>query len=127
MGSWSKRVPTDERVYEKHESVPNNPKITDASFCSGDVESWGRFFLKIKAECKTINAPLPTYLGITVEEFIDSFLEKEECVLGYQTKHKPCDFLQEDGKCRLGDCKPESCKSILILTNQRDYRVCLEC
>jgi len=59
MGAWSKRVPTDERVYEKHESVPNNPKIADVSFRSGDVESWGRGFLKIKAECKKINAPLP--------------------------------------------------------------------
>ena len=38
----------------------NNPKIADVSFRSGDVESWGRGFLKIKAECKTINAPLPT-------------------------------------------------------------------
>ncbi len=59
MGSWSKRVPTDERVYEKHESVPHNPKIADVSFRSGDVESWGRGFLKIKAECKKVNAPLP--------------------------------------------------------------------
>ena len=59
MGSWSKRVPTDERVYEKHESVPNNPKIADVSFRSGDVEAWGRGFLEIKVECKTINAPLP--------------------------------------------------------------------
>lgn len=52
MGSWSKRVPTDERVYEKHESVPNNPKLADVSFRSGDVESWGRGFLKIKADYK---------------------------------------------------------------------------
>ena len=59
MGEWSKRVPTDERVYEKHESVPHNPKIADVSFRSGDVESWGRGFLKIKADCKQINAPLP--------------------------------------------------------------------
>ena len=59
MGAWSKRVPTDERVYEKHESVPNNPKIADVSFRSGDVESWGRGFLRIKAECKKVNAPLP--------------------------------------------------------------------
>lgn len=59
MGSWSKRVPTDERVYEKHESVPNNPKMADVSFPSGDVESWGRGFLKIKAECNKIKAPLP--------------------------------------------------------------------
>lgn len=59
MGFWPKRVPTDEKVYEKHESVPYNPKIADVSFRSGDVESWGRGFLKIKAECKKINAPLP--------------------------------------------------------------------
>ena len=29
MGEWSKRVPTDMTVYEKHESVPHNPKIAD--------------------------------------------------------------------------------------------------
>lgn len=70
MGSWSKRVPTDERVYEKHESVPNNPKMADVSFRSGDVESWGRGFLKIKAECNKINAPLPfidaKYDGVSI-------------------------------------------------------------
>jgi ATP-dependent DNA helicase RecG len=59
MGEWSKRVPTDISVYEKHESVPHNPKIADVFFRSGDVESWGRGFLKIKAECKQINAELP--------------------------------------------------------------------
>lgn len=59
MGSWSKRVPTDERIYEKHESVPYNPKIADVSFRSGDVESWGRGFLRIKTECNKINASLP--------------------------------------------------------------------
>lgn len=52
-------MPTDERVYEKHESVPHNPKIADVSFRSGDVEAWGRGFLKIKTECKKVNAPLP--------------------------------------------------------------------
>lgn len=51
------------------------------------------------------------HLGITVEQFIDFFLEKEECGLGYHTKHKPCDFLQEDGSCKLGDCKPDSCNT----------------
>lgn len=59
MGEWSKRIPTDITVYEKHESVPHNPKIADVSFRSGDVESWGRGYLKIKAECKKINAELP--------------------------------------------------------------------
>lgn len=36
-----------------------SPKIADVAFRSGDVESWGRGFLKIKAECRKVNAPLP--------------------------------------------------------------------
>lgn len=27
----------------------------------------------------------------------------------YDTNHKPCDFLQKDGSCLLGDCKPVNC------------------
>ncbi len=50
------------------------------------------------------------YLEITPEQLISVYLEKDECSLGFQTKHKPCDFLQEDGNCKLGDCKPDSCK-----------------
>ena len=59
MGDWPSRVPSDERVYQKHDSVPHNPKIADVSFRSGDVEAWGRGFVKIKTECSNINAPLP--------------------------------------------------------------------
>lgn len=50
------------------------------------------------------------YLGITAEQFIDTYLEKEEFGMNYQTRNKPCDFLREDGNCKLGDCKPDSCK-----------------
>lgn len=32
-------------------------------------------------------------LGITPEQFVDVYLEKEEYDMNYQTKHKPCDFL----------------------------------
>ena len=42
------------------------------------------------------------YLETTSKQFIDVNLEKEECGMNYQTKHKPCDFLQEDGNCKLG-------------------------
>lgn len=48
------------------------------------------------------------HLGITKEQFIDFFLEKNQYG-GYCTKHAPCDFLQEDGNCRLGDCRPKNC------------------
>lgn len=50
------------------------------------------------------------YLEITPGQFVDTYLEKEECDRNYQTRHKPCDFLQEDGNCKLGECKPDSCK-----------------
>ena len=59
MGDWPRRVPTDKRVFEKHDSVPRNPKMADVSFRSGDVESWGRGFIKIRTECMKIKAPLP--------------------------------------------------------------------
>ena len=68
--------------------------------------------------CKMYRGSIPAedinkdaqYLGIAPEQFIDVYLEKEEFDINYQTKHKPCDFLQEDGTCKLGDCKPDSCK-----------------
>lgn len=41
---------------------------------------------------------------------MDSFLEKVKLRIGYHTNHKPCDFLQEDGNCKLGNCKLDSCK-----------------
>ena len=50
------------------------------------------------------------YLGITAEQFVDTYLEKEEFGMNYQARNKSCDFLREDGNCKLGDCKPDSCK-----------------
>ena len=35
------------------------------------------------------------YLEITPEQFIDTYLEKEEYGINYQTKHKPCDFCRK--------------------------------
>ena len=68
--------------------------------------------------CKMYKGSVPTedidkdaqYLGITPKQFIGTYLEKEEYGMDYQTKHKPFDFFQEDGNCKLGDCKPDSCK-----------------
>lgn len=50
------------------------------------------------------------YLQLSVEEFKEQFLEFDELHDRYETKHMPCDFLQKDGVCRLGGCRPESCK-----------------
>jgi len=49
-------------------------------------------------------------LLISSQQFKDSFLQSDEILGGYETKNKPCDFLDEDGNCVLGDAKPQSCK-----------------
>ena len=40
----------------------------------------------------------------------DFIKDRTQYDMNYQTKHRPYDFLQEDGKWKLGDCKPDSCK-----------------
>ena len=50
------------------------------------------------------------YLGLTKEQFIEKYLADRDGENRYQTQNAPCDFLDEDGNCRLGDCRPESCK-----------------
>lgn len=49
------------------------------------------------------------HLGMGVDEFVDKYLKLDKYGVSYIAKHKPCDFLQENGECILGDCKPESC------------------
>ena len=51
-------------------------------------------------------------LGMSVIDFITRYLQDQmdEVEQAYSTKNKPCDFLQEDGSCLLGDNKPENCR-----------------
>ena len=51
-------------------------------------------------------------LGLTETEFRTKYLKEKPDAdeQAYQTKNMPCDFLQENGKCLLGDHKPDSCK-----------------
>lgn len=50
-----------DNIYEKHSSIPYNPKVADVLFKAGMIESWGRGFDKIKEECEANNTPLPKY------------------------------------------------------------------
>lgn len=69
--------------------------------------------------CKMYHGQIPKedierdakHLGVTIEEFMMNFLGGEEKEGKYTTKHKPCDFLQENGECKLGCFKPEDCKN----------------
>lgn len=59
-GTWPTSIPLDDTLYQRHESIPYNPKIADVFYRSGEIESWGRGFLKIRLECEKIDAALPS-------------------------------------------------------------------
>ena len=76
--------------------------------------------------CKKCRGTIPVedawrvalHLNMTEEKFVNLYLEKDtEDEDEYQTKHIPCDFLMDDGNCKLGDFKPEGCK-LYPFTNQ---------
>ncbi len=45
---------------------------------------------------------------MTSDDFKAQYLHKNQ-EGSYDTNHQPCDFLQEDGSCLLGECKPVNC------------------
>lgn len=60
-----------EKVYEWHSSYPHNPVLSSIFYNSGEIESYGSGFQKIKAACDKQNTPYPivtaTPRGIKVE------------------------------------------------------------
>lgn len=68
--------------------------------------------------CKVYHGSIPEtdiendslHFKMDSKEFVERYLAGKDAEGNYQTKHKPCDFLQKDGRCKLGDCKPDSCK-----------------
>ncbi len=69
--------------------------------------------------CKMYHGSIPAeilesaseQLKLSKEQFIDFFLKRNEITGDYETKHMPCDFLDEEGECKLGECRPDSCKN----------------
>ena len=69
--------------------------------------------------CKEYHGEIPRedldkaaeYLGLSVAQFTEQYLEIDEITREYRTKNKPCDFLLENGECKLGNYRPQSCKN----------------
>ena len=57
------------------------------------------------------------HLHMPYRQFMEKYLEEEDDNGIYETKHIPCDFLNENNECILGECKPENCKKFPY-TNQ---------
>lgn len=111
-----------------------NENLTFRSFlkCNADEETLDRQFKELHEElfgqydcsrcrncCKMYYGSLSkeemkksaVYFNMAEKEFIDAYLmRKDEYENEYQTKHIPCDFLSQDGTCKLGEYKPENCK-----------------
>ena len=58
------------------------------------------------------------YLHMNEEEFKEKFLKMNNDGT-YISKNMPCDFLQDDGECMLGECRPLTCRNYPY-TNQPD-------
>ena len=99
--------------------------------CNADEKELDEQFVKLHDElfaqydcnrcrncCKMYHGSIPEeevekdalYLGLAATDFAEQYLVRKDSEGNYQTKHKPCDFLTADGSCKLGECKPESCK-----------------
>ena len=125
---------------QKHAKQKENENIRFRTFlkCNAEEEELDAQFLRLHNEffadydcskcrncCKMYHGTIPEedvekdagHLGITVEEFKKLYLKRDEISGDYDTKHMPCDFLQEDGTCRLGECRPKSCRDYPF-TNQ---------
>ncbi len=105
-----------------------NDEILDRQFAELHEELFANYDCnRCRNCCKMYYGTIPAndiekdseYLGISKEQFITTYLIGKRNEDGYSTKHKPCDFLENDGTCKLGDCKPENCVNYPY-TNQPD-------
>ena len=116
------------KIYEKHRSIPFNPKIAGTFFKSGMIESWGRGFEKIKDECKKKNVPLPVINvkgnGIMIECFPSNrYIEL------LNKKNTPQDTPQDTPQVELSEenllnylATPKSTKEILDFFGYSDVK-----
>lgn len=123
---------TPDRVkYEAKKKETENINFRTFLKCNADEQELDRQFQQLHAElfdgydcsrcrncCKMYYGSIrqedleqdAALLNMEKEEFINTYLVKEETEEGYSTRHKPCDFLEKDGSCRLGECRPDNCK-----------------
>jgi len=63
----------------------------------------------MRRSAKAKRRRLADFLGISENEFTDKYLSKDESG-EYLLKHKPCCFLETDGKCGIYEFRPENCR-----------------
>ncbi|MGN0482051.1 MAG: YkgJ family cysteine cluster protein [Lachnospiraceae bacterium] len=125
-------IPPRKVAFEAKKRENENLEFRTYLKCNANEKELDQQFLKLHEElfetydcskcrncCKQYYGSIPPedlekdakQLGMTKEQFMDLFFGEKDTEENYKTKHKPCDFLQEDGNCMLGDCKPQNCKN----------------
>ena len=92
----------DKRFYRLHHELFAN---YDCSRCRNCCKKYKCLIPKDEVEKDA------QILGMTAEEFKEAYLDLTIDVSedGFNTRNCPCDFLEENGNCLLGDHKPENC------------------
>ena len=65
-------------------------------------------------------ARIAMHLGLTEEEFVAAYLERDEEEGRYRIKMTPCPFLGDDNLCKIYDVRPEKCQGYLF-TDKPDF------
>ena len=60
------------------------------------------------------------HLGMSQDEFIAAYLERDDEEGGYRIKTVPCPFLGDDNRCKIYDVRPEKCQGYPF-TNKPDF------
>ena len=55
-------------------------------------------------------ARIAAHLGMTEQEFIAAYLERDEDEGRFRIKTTPCPFLSDDNLCKIYDVRPEKCR-----------------
>ena len=118
-------------VFEAKKKENENLRFRTFLKCNADEEELDRQFSELHAElfekydcsrcrncCKSYHAELMShevqkatdYLEMDEKDFIQTYLSKNEVEDKYESQNAPCDFLQKNGNCILGECRPDSCK-----------------
>lgn len=124
-------IPPRKVAFEAKRKENENMRFRTYLKIHADEEDLDQRFLRLHQElfakydcdrcrncCKLFRGSIPVKdierdaanLQLSSEQFTEKYLEKSEGAEYYNTKHKPCDFLQSDGTCLLGECCPENCK-----------------
>ncbi len=86
-----------------HNSIPRNPKIAEACFMAGYIDTWGRGTIKIIEECKKANLPEPEIKemdgGISVTLYKNILNQEPLLKTGLNERQlKALDFVKQNGR-----------------------------